>query len=56
MFFIVHCREQSMLWGTYFILVESMPGKYRKAFVFNFNCSVWWMDTFCHTVFCLCTV
>jgi len=27
-----------MLQGTYFILVvKSMSGKYRKAFVFNFN-------------------
>jgi len=23
--------------STYFILVESTPGKYRKAFVLNFN-------------------
>jgi len=27
-------RYSSMLQGTYFILVESMPDKYRKAFVF----------------------
>jgi len=26
-------RESSILQGTYFILVESIPGKYRKAFV-----------------------
>jgi len=37
---------------TYFKLVESMPGKYRKAFVFNINYSVW-MNTFCHTVCCM---
>jgi len=42
-----------MLWGTYFILVEPMPGKYRNVFIFNFNCSVW-MNTFCHTVCCKC--
>jgi len=29
-----------MLQSTYFILIESMSGKYRKAFVFNFNYSV----------------
>jgi len=29
-----------MLQGTYFILVESMPDKYRKAFVFTFKYSV----------------
>jgi len=38
-----------MLQGIYFISVESMPGKYRKVFVFNFNYSVW-MNTFCHRV------
>jgi len=37
---------------TYFKLVESMPGKYRKAFVFNINYSVS-MNTFCHTVCCM---
>jgi len=41
-----------MLQGTYFILVESMPGKFRKYFVFNFNYSVW-MNTFCHNVCCI---
>jgi len=39
----------SMLQNAYFICVESMSGKYRKAFVFNFNYSVW-MNTVRHTV------
>jgi len=39
-----------MLQGTYFILVESMPGKYRKTSVFH--CSVW-VNTFCRTVCCI---
>jgi len=45
----VNCtlRELSILHDTYLILVESMPGKCRKGFVFNFNYSVW-MNTFCH--------
>jgi len=29
-----------------------MPGKYREAFAFNFNYSVW-MNTFCQTVCCM---
>jgi len=41
-----------MLQGTYFILVESMPGKYRKGFVFKFDYSVR-MNTYCHTIFCV---
>jgi len=43
-----------MLQGTYFILVKSMPDKYRKAFIFyfNFNNSVW-INTFCNTVCCI---
>jgi len=45
-------RESSILQGTYFMLVESMPGKHRKGFVFNFNCSVC-INTFCHTVCCI---
>jgi len=44
--------ESSILQGTYVILVEYMPGKYRKTFVFNFTYGVW-MNTFCHTVFCM---
>jgi len=32
-----------------------MSGKYRKAFVFTFNYSIW-MNTFCHTVCCICAV
>jgi len=44
--------KSSALRGTYFILVESMPGKYRKSFVFNFKYSSW-MITVCHTVFCM---
>jgi len=31
--------------GITFVLAVFMPGKYRKAFVFNFNFSVW-MNTF----------
>jgi len=42
-----------MLQGTYFMLVESMPAKYRKIFVFNFDYSVW-MNTFCHTCHTVC--
>jgi len=45
-------RESSILQRTYLILVESMPGKYRKGFIFNFNYSVW-TNTFCHAV-CYC--
>jgi len=41
-----------MLKGAYFISVESMTGKYRKTFVFNFNYSVP-MNTFCHIVCCI---
>jgi len=37
-----------MLQGNYFILVESLPGKYRKAVL-----SSVWMDTFCQTVWCM---
>jgi len=40
MHFIIE-REPGILQGTYFLLVEAMPGKYRKTFVFNFNCSIW---------------
>jgi len=40
-----------MLQGTWFILVESMPDKYRKSCVFNVS-SVW-MTTSCHTVCCM---
>jgi len=29
-----------------------MPGKYRKAFIFNFNYRVW-MNIFCHRVYCM---
>jgi len=52
--FFINCtlRESSMLHGIYFILVESMPGEHRKAFVFNFDRTVW-MNTFCHTVCCM---
>ena len=42
-------KESRVLQGTYVILVESMPGKYRKVCVFNFNYSVR-MNTFCYTV------
>jgi len=45
-------RESSILQGTYFMLVESMPGNHRKAFVSNFNYSVW-MNTFCQTICCM---
>jgi len=30
-----------MIQGIYFVLVESMPRKYKKASVFNSNYSVW---------------
>jgi len=43
--------ESSILQYTFFISVESMTGKYREAFVFNFNYIVW-VNIFCHTVFC----
>jgi len=32
--------------------IESIPGKYRKAFVVNSNYSVW-MSAFCHAVGCM---
>jgi len=38
--------------GTYFLLVESMPGKYRTVFVIYFNYS-FRMITFCYTIFCM---
>jgi len=41
-----------MLQGTYFIFVESMPCKYRKALVFIYNYSIY-MNIFCHTVGCI---
>jgi len=30
-----------MLQGTYFILADSLPGKYRKVLSLNFNYNVW---------------
>jgi len=51
---LINCtlRKSSILQGTYFILVESMPSKYRKAFVSNFNHIVW-MNSFCHSICCM---
>jgi len=36
----------------YFMLVEPMPCKYKKALVFNSKCSVW-MNAFRHTIWCI---
>jgi len=38
-----------MLQGIYFILVESMPDKYRKAYALT----KFWMNRFCHTACCM---
>jgi len=38
--------------GKYLMVIEFMPGKYRKHFIFSFNYSVW-MNTFLHTVDCV---
>jgi len=43
MWFINYTLKESswhILQGTYFVLGESMPGKFRKGFVLNFNYSV----------------
>jgi len=37
-----------MLQGTYFVVKQSMQGKYRKGVFFSF-----WMNKFCHTVCCI---
>jgi len=37
---------------SYLLLVDSMPGKYRKAFVFNCNFGIW-MNMFCLSVCCI---
>jgi len=44
--------ESSIPLGTYFILAESMPHKYRKSCVINVNYAVW-MNTVCHTACCM---
>jgi len=41
-----------MMQDIYSISVESMPRTYKKALVFNFNCSVW-MNKFCRTICCI---
>jgi len=45
-------KESSILQGTYFILVECMPAKYKKVLIFHFNCGAR-MNTFCPTDCCV---